>query len=150
RQPEGEKLGNRKGSLPAGVDCRGDGGWTVAPGAVFEQWRWEWFGNNSKLSLSPPVPEWILSAIKARKSDEGISANRSTGRSADQREQAYAAKALDNQARDLSAMAPQTGRNERLNIAAFTLGTMVARGWIGEATVTGRLFDACVANGLDK
>src|SRR5262245_45861210 len=30
RQPEGERLGNRTGALPAGVDCRGDAGWTVA------------------------------------------------------------------------------------------------------------------------
>src|SRR5262249_50545487 len=55
RQPEGEKLGNRAGSLPKGVDCRGDGGWTVAPGAVFEKWRW---GNPVDLSPAPAIPDW--------------------------------------------------------------------------------------------
>jgi hypothetical protein len=41
RQPDGEPLGNGRGSLPDGIDIRGDGGWTVAPGASFKQWRWE-------------------------------------------------------------------------------------------------------------
>src|SRR5260370_353161 len=85
-QPEGEKLGNRSGNLPKGVDCRGAGGWTVAPGAVFESWQWT--GNGSKLSLAPPIPDWILSAIKERKRNEESSASRSTV-GAGQREQMY-------------------------------------------------------------
>ena len=32
--PEGAPLTNRKGSLPPGVDVRGQGGWIVAPGSV--------------------------------------------------------------------------------------------------------------------
>jgi hypothetical protein len=35
RQP-GEMLGNSSGGLPGGIDARGDGGWTVGPGAVRE------------------------------------------------------------------------------------------------------------------
>jgi hypothetical protein len=33
-QPNGSPLGNSPGGLPAGIDVRGAGGWTVAPGAV--------------------------------------------------------------------------------------------------------------------
>jgi hypothetical protein len=33
-QPNGSALGNSPGGLPAGIDVRGAGGWTVAPGAV--------------------------------------------------------------------------------------------------------------------
>ena len=34
RQPVGSLLGNRRGSLPDGVDVRGAGGWIVAPGST--------------------------------------------------------------------------------------------------------------------
>jgi len=62
RQPEGERLGNRTGTLPAGIDCRGDGGWTVAPGAVFEQWRW--VGDPAKLATASLVPRGLCRLSK--------------------------------------------------------------------------------------
>jgi hypothetical protein len=142
KQPEGELLGNRTGKLPAGVDCRGDGGWTVAPGAVFEQWRW--IGDPAKLATAPPVPQWIVSAVQARKATE-YSATPSPA-DADKRERAYAQAAL-NSAADRLAATPRGGRNTELNTAAFCMGTMIARNWIGRATVEGRLHDAAMACG---
>jgi Protein of unknown function (DUF3631)/Bifunctional DNA primase/polymerase, N-terminal len=142
RQP-GEPLGNRTGTLPAGVDCRGDGGWTVAPGAVFEQWQW--IGDAAKLAAAPPVPTWIVAAIQARKGAENSVAP-SPG-DVGKRERAYAEAALTSAANKVAAS--QRGRrNSELNIGAFCLGTMIARGWIGAATVEGRLHDAAVACGL--
>src|SRR5262249_39137120 len=145
RQPEGERLGNRTGTLPAGVDCRGDGGWTVAPGAVFEQWRW--VGDAAKLATVPPVPQWIVSAIQARKTAE-YSAGPSPS-DIGKRERIYAQAALDSAANEVAA-SQQGRRNTELNTAAFCMGTMVARGWIGAATVEGRLYDAAAACGLVK
>jgi putative DNA primase/helicase len=43
-----------------------------------------------------------------------------------------------------------SGRDDKLVSVACTMGRMIAVGWIGEATVAGRLFDACTANGLAK
>src|SRR5262245_28244665 len=143
RQPEGERLGNRTGALPAGVDCRGDGGWTVAPGAVFKEWRW--VGDPAKLATAPPVPQWIVSAIQARKATE-YSAGPSPS-DASKRERAYAQAALDSAANKV-AVSQRGRRNAELNTAAFCIGTMVARGWIGAATVEGRLHDAAVTCGL--
>jgi hypothetical protein len=60
RQPDGETLGNGRGSLPAGIDIRGDGGWTVAPGASFKQWRWRVCRNGSP----PQAPDWIIGIIR--------------------------------------------------------------------------------------
>ena len=40
RQPDGEQLGNGRGVLPDGIDIRGAGGWTVAPGASYQRWHW--------------------------------------------------------------------------------------------------------------
>ena len=45
-------------------------------------------------------------------------------------------------------MAPNSGRNDKLNKMAFRLGTMVARGWIGRAEVEDRLLAAATACGL--
>jgi hypothetical protein len=67
--------------------------------------------------------------------------------SADKRERAYADAALRNAAFQV-ANAPQGQRNSELNTAAFCLGTMVARGWIGQHSVEGKLYDAGNACGL--
>ena len=45
-------------------------------------------------------------------------------------------------------MAPNSGRNDKLNKVAFRLGTMVARGWIGRGEVEDRLLVAAAACGL--
>jgi hypothetical protein len=143
KQREGERLGNRTGTLPDGVDCRGDGGWTVAPGAVFKQWQW--MGEPAKLAAAPPVPQWIVSAIQARKTAEYTAGPSPTD--AGKRERAYAERALVNAA-DKVAASQRGRRNSELNTAAFCMGTMIARGWIGAATVEGRLHDAAAACGL--
>jgi hypothetical protein len=70
RQPDGEPLGNGRGSLPAGIDVRGDGGWTVAPGASYQQWQWQIFISGSP----PPAPDWIITAIRSQPRRESINA----------------------------------------------------------------------------
>jgi hypothetical protein len=142
RQPEGGPLGNRTGTLPPGVDIRGDGGWTVAPGAVFEHWRW---GNSVDLSAPPAVPDWIVSAIRTRKNAE-YSAGPSP-KAAGKRERTYAERALNNAA-DKVAAAKRGTRNGELNTAAFCMGTMIGAGWLGHATVEGKLWDAAASCGL--
>jgi hypothetical protein len=70
RQPDGEPLGNGRGSLPKGIDVRGAGGWTVAPGAFYQQWRWQVFISGSP----PPAPDWIVAAIRSQPAREPIKA----------------------------------------------------------------------------
>jgi hypothetical protein len=41
-QANGEAFGNGRGALPLGIDVRGAGGWTVAPGATYQKWVWRW------------------------------------------------------------------------------------------------------------
>ncbi len=72
QQPDGEPLGNSRGSLPAGIDVRGDGGWTVAPGASYKQWCWQIYRNGSP----PPAPEWIVAVIRRKTASEPIKARR--------------------------------------------------------------------------
>jgi hypothetical protein len=66
------------------------------------------------------------------------------------REEAYARATLESLARELAAKLPDSGRNIELNNAAIRMGHMVAAGWIGRATVEGRLLDAATACGLIK
>ncbi len=91
------------------------------------------------------MPEWIVSAIQARKTTE-YSAGPSPS-DAGKRERAYAERALTNAANKVAA-SPRGSWNTELNTAAFCMGTLIARGWIGAATVEGRLHDAARACGL--
>jgi Bifunctional DNA primase/polymerase, N-terminal len=68
RQPDGEPLGNGRGSLPDGIDIRGDGGWTVAPGASYKQWQWRAVRSGSP----PPAPDWIIAAIRSQRLREPV------------------------------------------------------------------------------
>ena len=61
------------------------------------------------------------------------------------RQRKYALAALQGGTAELSAMAPDSGRNDKLNAVAFRLGTMCARGWINRDEVESRLFAAAVA-----
>jgi hypothetical protein len=61
------------------------------------------------------------------------------------RQRKYALAALQGCTAELSAMAPDSGRNDKLNAVAFRLGTMCARGWINRDEVESRLFAAAVA-----
>jgi hypothetical protein len=64
-----------------------------------------------------------------------------------ERDHAYAAKALRNEAEELAALTPGCGRNNALNQAAFSIGTLVANGSIEESTVREALFRAATING---
>jgi hypothetical protein len=61
------------------------------------------------------------------------------------RQRKYALAALQGCTAELSAMAPDSGRNDKLNAVAFRLGTMCARGWINRDEVESRLFAAAAA-----
>ena len=64
------------------------------------------------------------------------------------REQKFAQAALNGCAQELQGMAPNSGRNDKLNKVAFRLGTMVARGWIDRGEVEDRLLLAAAVCGL--
>ena len=65
-----------------------------------------------------------------------------------EREQKYAMAALHNCAHELAEMAPNSGRNDKLNKIAFRLGTMAARRWIDARQVEKTLYAAAGTCGL--
>ena len=66
------------------------------------------------------------------------------------REQSYAEGALRNQANEIAATRPESGRNNELNNAALKMGHQVAAGRIDRSTVEQTLYNASMANGLVK
>ena len=147
RQPPGEPLGNGRGSLPAGCDVRGVGGFVIGPGAVLPDGR-GWI----RVAERPPVTQaaqlaWIESIL--RRPAEPPREDHPAGETSDQRGRAYAEQALHEIEIEL-AVTREGERNERLYKAAFRLGTMAARGWLAEAEIRNALHRACQANGLIK
>jgi hypothetical protein len=63
RQPD-RPLGNGRGSLPPGVDVRGEGGYVIAPGTVMADGRvYELFGD---LAAAPAIPDWLAAMLEAK------------------------------------------------------------------------------------
>ena len=60
----------------------------------------------------------------------------------------YGQAALKREAEELAAMASDSGRNAKLNEAAFSLGQLVAGGALDEGSVRTGLIAACERNGL--
>jgi hypothetical protein len=153
RQPAGEKLGNRRGNLPEGIDVRGRGGWIVAPGTVRPDGAiWQPKSDAPSLIESyragtiPELPADVLDLIRKPKTKgNGYHSGGFHG----ERERAYAEQALRNLANELAAVR-DTGRNEGLNGCAYKLGRMIGAGWIDRGTVEGQLHAAMVANGYVK
>jgi hypothetical protein len=162
QQRQDKRLGNRRGSLPLGIDVRGVGGWIVAPGAVRSDGRrYEPAPGAPSLvdaykdKTIPTVPVWLIGCIIRK---QGVAApNTRLPQDSDAcprdpsgatRETAYARKALEGAAEDLRRT-PEGGRNEALNAAAYRMARMVARGWIDQTEVVDALSEAGIASGLD-
>ena len=152
----GHAFGNGRGKLPEGIDVRGCGGYVICPYAVLPDGRRYHIVKGMadligayQAGTVPPIPSGIVKLLEKPKPEHpranGSTGNSSTGNGS--REAAYAQAALDGIAAELAGAA-QGGRNNALNAAAFRMGTMIARGWIGRADVGDALYAACQANGL--
>ena len=133
---------NRRGTLPDGIDVRGDGGYFIVPPSRREDgasYRWE------NLQDEPvEAPEWLYDLIRLKPERTATAANlRSTGAG----EETYARTVLDGAARDVAA-APSGKRNDTLNAVAYRLGRMIARDWLSREEVELRLLAAAHACGL--
>jgi hypothetical protein len=149
RQQPGAVLGNGEGTLPAGINVRGDGGYIIAPGAQLPDGRNYTVEEGSLDPVKafadgsiPFVPDWLASMLRPERSQASASdvlpSNREVG---------YAAAALEKCVAEISN-AKEGERNNKLNAISFHLGRMVGRGWIERHVVVGRLIRASEINGL--
>ncbi|HEV2136984.1 MAG TPA: AAA family ATPase [Terracidiphilus sp.] len=137
--------GNSRGSLPAGIDVRGIGGYVIAPGATLPDGRSYRIVQGSWGSV--PVLPGALAAFLRPKVDVGITQAHNAPQDATERECAYAAQALADEVSKLAALRPGDGRNAALNSAAHSLGTMAGAGWIDPAVIGQALMQAASMNG---
>jgi Protein of unknown function (DUF3987)/Bifunctional DNA primase/polymerase, N-terminal len=143
RQPNGEALGNNRGTLPQAVDVRGSGGFVIAPGARLPDGRgWTALAGRVPIHRAPPLPRWIEEILRPPRRGQVEPNNSETS---NDRGRAYAIAALNGVEAELATV-PAGERNERLYKTAFRLATMAARGWLMESEIIERLVRACESN----
>ena len=137
----GGTLGNTAGRLVAHVDTRGDGGFVVAAPSLHasgDLYRWhEWPAQVA------PAPAWLVELL--RPPAPPLRQPLRLVRSLD----AYADAALRNECEQV-ATTVAGGRNHRLNVAAYSIGTLVGAGRIAESVATVALLDAALRVGLGE
>lgn len=108
-----------RGALGAGVDIRSEGGYVVAGGSqMADGRRYEWEDPEAPIA---DAPDWLLDLVVKRDPPPAV-VQPYTGTNT-----AYVNSAVDHELADL-ANTPQGARNNRLNDAAFSLGTLVGAG----------------------
>lgn len=159
--PPGAILTNSSGQLPPGIDVRANGYILLTPSIVqyrgddavakgvedgfIGRYRWQ----PSPLEMPPqPLPDFVIDLLKTRPPERlapialpPLNGNHGTDR--------YAAAALEKEL-DTLARTPEGGRNEQLNVSAFSLGQLVGGGALDESEVIDKLETVALAIGLDE
>jgi hypothetical protein len=133
--------GNSANRLAPHVDTRGEGGQVVYPGSTHPAGGlYQW------IEVGPPaeLPPDVLAALVPVRIDMNRPAP-----PIDRPAQGYADTALVREAARVRA-APEGGRNDALNRAAFSLGQLVAGGALSEAQVRDELASAAAIAGLSE
>src|SRR5215831_3658906 len=147
--PADSRLRNGRGIRP-GLDRRGNGGYVVCSPSLHESlMRYRWaagFGLGSRM-LS--APEWLDEPEIERGEPDAVPLVLPVTLNARElaRIDRYARRALDLEANAVRT-APKGTRNDRLNEAAFCLGTLVGGRALEQGLVEGLLVNAAQAAGL--
>lgn len=165
RQPNNRSLGNRTGSFAGrGIDVRGNGGYVIAPGAQLVDGRaWRRVYQTPELAHAfsqgqiPALPEWVVERIVGPEQRQvqltidrdRLAAARNAWMSAPpEHARQYALAALNAEAANV-LKAGIGSRNNTLNDAAFSLGTLIEHYAIGREEIEGALSNAAAIVGLE-
>lgn len=135
-----------RGALGAGVDIRSEGGYVVAAGSVMgDGRRYDWVTREGQVLDAMPAiadaPDWLLALVMkpAPEPYSGPSVTYQAGHN-----DSYVNAAVS---RELDALSgtPQGARNNALNDAAFSLGTLVGAGALARSEAEAALFSVASA-----
>lgn len=137
---------NSTGSLPRGVDIRGEGGYVILAGSRrADGKRYKWILSPAEGDIKP-LPDHILKALKTEK--PAASASGQPIVNDDKRKVAYGAAALAREC-DAIAMALNGRRNDQFFKSAAAIARLVAGQCLTETEARARLTQAAHASGLD-
>lgn len=144
-------VGNSSGKLGAHIDVKGDGGQVVYPGSIHPETgvRYEWAEGFEPWNVEiAELPEHVISLLEEPdKRDTGATVAPRAPRAAKSNHYAMTAMKLE-----LAAVcgAHDGTRNETLNKAAFSLGTLIGGGYLDRAEVEEALKSAAESVGLGR
>ncbi|WP_348556047.1 bifunctional DNA primase/polymerase [Agrobacterium sp. YIC 4121] len=130
-----------RGALGAGVDIRSEGGYVLAAGSTMANGRsYKWETDTREIA---DAPAWLLDLLlpKSAPAHTQYSLSAATNN-------AYVDAAVDRELADLAG-APMGTRNNALNDAAFSIGTIVGAGALSEAEARALLQDVARGWGRD-
>ena len=138
--PTGAEIPCSAGKVGPGIDVRAGGGYIVVPPSRNEAGVYVWL---NRLRPAPLPQAWIDHLARKPRPEQRpcprILATLSTR---------YGAAALERECRELASMSPESGRNVRLNEAAYVIGQLVAGGEIEHGEAMTGLEQAAAACGL--
>lgn len=136
-----------RGKLGAGLDVRGSGGYVIAPGSATADGReYTWLDyDGAGLPPLADAPDWLLelvlpSAPKHAPSNYSYHPGEND---------AYVERAVQLELEETASVPMGAGRNNRLNQAAFSLGTFVGAGALAESEARALLQDVAKGWGRD-
>ncbi len=156
QQQPGGGLGNGRGRLPAGVDCRGAGGYVLLPSSAVT------YSGDDAVKRNLPhgytgAYAWQDKAKPAPLPDRLADLLRAATPTPTQAAKAAYRATVDSfidarlQAEAMAVRFAQTGaRNDRLNLAAWRLGKLAAAGRLTESEIANALLPAALGAGLGE
>lgn len=129
----------------AGLDVRGAGASICLPPSRKPSGSYRWVAPPGSVDLAP-VPAWLLGLMLSEPPPRPPAPPLKLGNA--DRAARYVCAAVDGECGELAAMAPGSGRNQRLFIAAAKLGELVGGGLLGRDQAEQALERAAEACGL--
>ena len=140
---------NREGSLPAGINVRGEGGYLIFPPSKLADGKAYRLADEFDYWNFAEAPGWLLELIETKLEkpvDISTHVPAEAPRAAGSHDR-YVAAAVEKECQAV-LQEPKGGRNNRLNTAAFNLGTIVGAGALTSSYAVSRLLDAAKGAGL--